>query len=196
MARIGVTRFTRLWGVCFDTRRMFRGFSSRRRVRFSFCRALCLAGVACVSGASQGHAEPSLAEVLRQAPSARDPSAELWDQLSQLERRQFAAEPAVQRALERVRSELRALATMRTQAADPARVRRRVAIAWAALSLADRLEARARTAAALAGLEARALEAEAAAQRAREAYERAQSSSVALPDTAPTHSVPAGGDAR
>jgi alkylation response protein AidB-like acyl-CoA dehydrogenase len=121
--------------------------------------------LACASASVQ--AEPGLANLLRPAPVQRDPLAELAQQLAALERRPYAADPAVQQALARVHAELAQLRLVVARAADAAQRARRTALVWAALSWADRLEARAKIAAAMAGLAARADAAEASVVRER-----------------------------
>lgn len=133
--------------------------------------AIC---VAVVLFGARVSADPQLGALLQPAPSTRDPRAraedELAAQLQALERRAYAADPEVQRALTRVRLELVQLRAARDQAAWS----RRNARVWAALSWADRLEARVRSAAAIAGLAARADEAEAALLRQQKALARAR----------------------
>jgi hypothetical protein len=166
--------FTWPHGSCFDAELMFCGWS-RHIGAWSWCGT-----VLAVSSLGLGfvHAEGSVASLLQPAPAAHAPTAELAEQLAELARRPFAGDSAVQRALARTRDELAALDAAYARGADAAVVRRRTALVWAALSWVDRLEARAHTSAALAGLEARAQRTEAAAMRARAELERERAGSA------------------
>jgi hypothetical protein len=146
--------------------------------------ALTCAGAFILPVLSSGHvlyAEPSLAGLLRPAPQLH-PDAQtdaLLEQLIAVERRAFALDSTVQRALAHAREQLGLLRAARAQAASQVVLQRHEALVWAALSWADRAEARARTAAALAGLAARADDAEAAAARARVALDSASAAGSA-----------------
>ncbi|MET0386676.1 MAG: hypothetical protein ABW321_11995, partial [Polyangiales bacterium] len=126
----------------------------------------------CVIAASSVHAQPAVASLFAPAPRERDPAADLEVQLSALRQRPFAADSEVQPALALVDRAIEMLRAAHARAADDAELQRKSALAWAALSRADRLEAKAHTAAALAGLRAHAEELEAGVQRAKLAYER------------------------
>jgi hypothetical protein len=166
--------------VCFDAAFMFchRSLSHfGRRVSFRYAHL----AVVCLWIARPVHAEPSLAQLLVERPAANDPSVALAEQLADIERRPFAAEVATQRALQRVHAELAVLRAARGRGASAAVLRRQTALVWAALSWADRLEARARTAARLKQLALRADEAEAALARAQQAQEPAAATRVVAP---------------
>lgn len=119
-------------------------------------------------------AEPSLANLLKPAAPRREPADALADQLLALERRAYAHELVVQNALLRVRAELQALRSALATGAEPAVLERRISLVWAALSWADRVQANVQTQAAIAGLAARAEQAEAELARERAALEAAR----------------------
>jgi hypothetical protein len=149
----------------FDGALMFRGRSLHVRVGLAIGYLLVISGACWLGFAGSVTAQAAVANLLAPAPAARAPGAELAEQLSQLARRPFADDHAVQAALVQARIELAALDA--AQGANDAALQRRTALVWAALSWADRLQARVHTAAALAGLQARARAAEDAALRAR-----------------------------
>jgi hypothetical protein len=143
------------------------------RVALSLAFALNLTVIA----STPVYAEPSLAGLLHPAPRAYADA--LLEQLIAIERRAYAMDASVQRALLHAREQLAFLRAARAQAAPRAVLQRHEALVWAALSWADRAEARARTAAVLAGLAARAAAAEASAWRARTALEHERASTQA-----------------
>jgi hypothetical protein len=137
----------------------------------TWCRfgAFVISGIAPFVAPEQSLAEPSLANLLSAAPAA-DPWVKQMDllaaQLAEIERRPFAEDAAVQRALAQARAELsRARAAYSHGALEPV-LSRDVALVRAALSAADRLEARIFASAALLRLKQQADDAEAAAQLA------------------------------
>jgi hypothetical protein len=124
-------------------------------------------------------AEPSLANLLTGSASA-DPKAEtlaqLASELASVERRPFAQDSAVQRALGDARAELAGVRAAYAAGASAPAVERGIALVRAILSAADRLEARVFAAAALARLKAQAAAAEDAARAAQSALAQAKSS--------------------
>jgi len=172
-ARPGV--LTSALGSCFDAPLMAQTFTSRS------CPMLA-AAVWLGLSSSPVLAEPSLANLLGGGSVQQEPTAELEQLLHALERRPFVADAHVQQALGQARSELLRLREAYARGERRAVVQRRASLVWAALSAADRLQARVATAAALAGLELRARDAEAAAERARQALERSRlGGAAALP---------------
>lgn len=127
---------------------------------------------------AQAHAEPSLANLLH-APPPVDPVTQATDQLAsqlaEIERRPFAEAAAVQHALAEARAALSHARAAYTQGLPDQQVQRDLALVRAALSAADRLEARALAAAALARLKQQADDAEAAARTADAALQRTKS---------------------
>jgi hypothetical protein len=127
----------------------------------------------------QTRAEPSLANLLN-APPPVDPVTQATDQLAsqlaEIERRPFAEAPAVQQALAEARAALSHARAAYTQGLSDQRVQRDLALVRAALSAADRLEARAFAAASLARLKQQADDAEAAARTADAELRRVSSS--------------------
>ena len=120
------------------------------------------------------HAEPSLANLLGGRATQRDPTQELAQRLYALEQRAFATEAAVQDTLVQARAALAQLRQAYASAASDAVVQRRTGLVWAALSAADRVQARIAAAAALVELSQRARDAEAAAEHAHTALTQAQ----------------------
>jgi hypothetical protein len=122
-------------------------------------------------------AEPSLANLLN-APPAVDPVAQAADQLAaqlaEIERRGFVQAPDVQRVLAEARAELSHARAAYAAGAPEQQVYDSLALVRAALSAADRIEARAAAAAALARLKQQAEDAEAAARAAQAALQQAQ----------------------
>jgi hypothetical protein len=142
------------------------------RCRFG---ALVISGFAPFVAHAPLRAEPSLANLLN-APPAADPVTRATDQLAaqlaEIERRPYAAGAPVQRALAEARAELSHARADYAQGAAEARVLQGLATVRAALSAADRLQARAFAAAALAQLEQQAKDAEAAAHAAEAALQQ------------------------
>lgn len=128
----------------------------------------------------QSLAEPSLANLLSGKQEV-DPLLKQMDQLAtqlaELERRPFAEDAEVQHALAEARSELsRARAAYSQGAVEPV-VQRNLALVRAALSAADRLEARMFALAAFARLRQQADEMEAAAHAAEAVLAQAREQS-------------------
>lgn len=149
-----------------------------KRLKLRGLRLLVVASFAALAPARHSFAEPSLANVLLGAPAPVDPTVasmnELAAELASVERRPFAKDPAVQRALGEARAELSRARAAYTGGAPEASVALGLEVARAALSAADRMQARAFAAAALARLKLQTEIAEAAAGSARLAYEQAR----------------------
>jgi len=142
--------------------------------------------------AAPARAEPSLGNLFGSRPEQQhDPSAELQQVWHALTRRPFASDPVVQGALAQAQRELALLREAWKAGAQQAVVQRRTNLVWAALSAADRLQARIATAAALAGLEQRARDTEAAAERAGAALQHSQKVEVAADPPPPLAADPA-----
>jgi hypothetical protein len=140
--------------------------------------ALVISGIGplvVLTATEQTRAEPSLANLLN-APPPLDPVTQATDQLAsqlaEIERRPFAEAPVVQQALAEARAALSHARAAYTQGRSDERVQRDLALVRAALSAADRLEARAFAAASLARLKQQADDAEAAARVAEAALRR------------------------
>lgn len=133
-----------------------------------------LAVVGALSAVAPVFAEPSLANLLRGAERGPDPVQPYADRLAALERRPFARDSAVQRVLSEARAELSKVRTAYHGGAADEEVERGLELVQAVLSAADRIEARAFAAAALARLKLQAEAAELAAQRAKVALEEAR----------------------
>ena len=136
------------------------------RCRFG---AVVISGLGPLLALDHSLAEPSLANLLSAAPAV-DPLLKQMDQqatqLADIERRPFAEDAEVQHALAEARAELsRARAAYSQGAAEPA-LQRNLALVRAALSAADRLQARMFALAAFARLRQQADEAETAAHTA------------------------------
>lgn len=145
------------------------------RCRFG---ALVISGIAPSVVIEHVLAEPSLANLLT-APPPVDPVSQAVDQLAsqlgEVERRPFAQAPAVQEALSEARAALSRVRAAYARGLPDEQVQRELELLRAALSAADRLEARAFAAASLARLKQQAADAEAAARAADEALQRASS---------------------
>jgi hypothetical protein len=145
------------------------------RCRFG---ALVICGFGPLVAIEPSLAEPSLANLLK-APTPVDPVAQATDQLAaqlaEIERRAFAQATDVQRVLAEARAELSHARAAYAAGAPEQLVFGQLALVRAALSAADRSEARASAAAALARLKQQADEAEAAARAAEAALQQASS---------------------
>jgi|GEM_PF-6536896 len=153
--------------------------------------ALVISGIAplvVLTPTEQARAEPSLANLLN-APPPVDPVTQATDQLAsqlaEIERRPFAETPAVQQALAEARAALSHARAAYTQGLSDQRVQRDLALVRAALSAADRLEARAFAAASLARLKQQADDAEAAARTADAALQHAKATPAAALEKKP-----------
>lgn len=139
--------------------------------------ALVISGIAPFVVIEQSLAEPSLANLLN-APPPVDPVTQAADQLAlqlaEIERRPYAEAASVQHALAEARAALSHARVAYTQGLSDARVQRDLSLVRAALSAADRLEARAFAAASLARLQQQADDAEAAARTAHAALQQAK----------------------
>jgi hypothetical protein len=144
------------------------------RCRFG---ALVISGLASLIFVGRGLAEPSLANLLSAAPEV-DPVTQAADQLAaqlaEIERRPFADASVVQRALAEARAELSHARATYAKGAPDVDIQRSFALTRAALSAADRMQARAFAAAALARLKLQAQEAEAAAKLAEAELQKAR----------------------
>lgn len=147
--------------------------------------ALVISSFAPLVAMEQTLAEPSLANLLN-APPPVDPvtqaTDELASQLAEIERRPFAEASSVQHALGEARAALSHARAAYTQGLPDQQVQRDLALVRAALSAADRLEARAFAAASLARLKQQADDAEAAARSADAAL---QQTKTAMQETKP-----------
>ena len=150
--------------------------------------ALVISGIAPLVVDIQARAEPSLANLLT-APLPVDPVTQATDQLAsqlaEIERRPYAEASAVQQALAEARAALSHARAAYTQGLADERVQRDLALVRAALSAADRLEARAFAAAALARLKQLADEAEAAARTAEAALQQAKAAPAPARESKP-----------
>jgi len=150
--------------------------------------ATVILGIAPLVVLAQVRAEPSLANLLT-APAPVDPVTQATDQLAsqlaEIERRPFAEAPAVQHALAEARAALSHARAAYTAGLPDRRVQRDLALVRAALSAADRLEARAFAAASLARLEQQADDAEAAARTANAALQEAKSAPAVTRENKP-----------
>lgn len=144
------------------------------RCRFG---ALVIIGFGPLATLERSRAEPSLANLLN-APAPVDPVAQAADQLAaqlaEIERRAFVQAPDVQRVLAEARSELSHARAAYASGAPEQVVYDNLALVRAALSAADRIEARAAAAAALARLRQQADDAEVAARAAQAALQQAR----------------------
>lgn len=142
--------------------------------------ALVICGFSPLVVLEHGLAEPSLANLLN-APPPVDPVVQMGDQLAaqlaELERRAFAQSADVQRVLAEARAELSHARAAYAAGAPEQEVADGFALVRAALSAADRIEARAFASAALARLKQQADEAESAARAAEAALQQAQAAS-------------------
>lgn len=147
------------------------------RCRFG---ALVICGFSPFVALSHLLAEPSLANLLH-APAPVDPVAQSADQLAaqlaEIERRPFAQSADVQRVLAEARAELSHARAAYAAGAPEQVVTDGFMLVRAALSAADRIEARAFASAALARLKQDAAEAETAARAAEAALQQAQAAS-------------------
>jgi hypothetical protein len=156
------------------------------RCRFG---VLVISGFAPLITLEHSRAEPSLANVLGAAPSV-DPvvhaTDQLASQLAEIERRTYAVGAVVQHALAEARAELSHARAAYAQGAPEQAIQQNLALVRAALSAADRLEARAFAAASLARLKQQADDSESAARAAQAALQQAQAAASAASEvTAP-----------
>jgi hypothetical protein len=139
--------------------------------------ALVISGFASLVPHEQTLAEPSLANLLN-APPPVDPVTQATDllasQLAEIERRPYAEAAPVQHALADARSALSHARAAYSNGLTDEQVQRDLALVRAALSAADRLEARVFAAASLARLKQQADDAESAARAAEAALQRAK----------------------
>jgi hypothetical protein len=156
----------------------------------SRCRigALVISGFAPLVALEPSHAEPSLANLLN-APAQADPivqaSDQLAAQLAEIERRTYAQGADVQRVLADARAELSHARAAFAAGAPEQVIEGNLGLVRAALSAADRSEARAFAVAALTRLKQQADEAEVAARAAESALQQAQAASVAPQERSP-----------
>lgn len=144
--------------------------------------ALVICGFAPLLAREYVRAEPSLANLLN-APPPSDPLMQATDQLASqladIERRPFARSAAVQHALAEARAALSHARAALTNGRPDEQIQQALLLARAALSAADRLEARAFAAASLARLKQQADDAESAARVAMVALDEASASGTA-----------------
>jgi hypothetical protein len=150
------------------------------RCRFG---ALVICGIGPLVVLEPSLAEPSLANLLT-APAPVDPVAQAADQLAallaEIERRPFVQATDVQHVLAEARVELSHARAAYAAGAQEQTVYDNLALVRAALSAADRIEARAAAAAALARLRQQADEAEAAARAAQAALQQTQAAAATM----------------